>query len=89
MKSKTEFKHEALVEADDIQEVLLALAKGLGKGKMEFSDGKDSEMALTPKGLLRLKVSASEDGERQQFEVKVSWEKRPKPLPKTPPKIRI
>ena len=41
MKSKTEFKHEALVEADDIQEVLQALAKGVGKGKMEFADGKD------------------------------------------------
>ncbi|SBS27561.1 hypothetical protein MAQ5080_00854 [Marinomonas aquimarina] len=88
MKSKTEFKHEALVEADDIQEVLQALAKGVEKGKMEFSDGKDSPMELLPKGLLRLKVSASEDEGRQQFEVKVSWEKRPKSLAKTPPKIK-
>lgn len=88
MKSKTEFKHEALVEADDVQEVLQALAKSLGKGKMEFSDGKDSQIELQPKGLLHLKVSASEDEGRQQFEVKVRWEKRPKSIAKTPPKIK-
>ncbi|TPE55298.1 amphi-Trp domain-containing protein [Maribrevibacterium harenarium] len=88
MKSKTEFKYEALLEKDDIQEVLKALSKGLGKGKMEFSDDKEGELLLTPKGLLRLKVSAEEDEDTQQFEIKVRWEKRPKTLNRTPPKIR-
>ncbi|MCO4786107.1 amphi-Trp domain-containing protein [Marinomonas atlantica] len=88
MKSKTEFKHEALLEADDIQGVLEALSKGLSKGKMEFSDAKESTLELQPKGLMHLKVTASEEDGRQQFEVKVRWEKRPKSLSKTPPKIK-
>ncbi|ETI59883.1 amphi-Trp domain-containing protein [Marinomonas profundimaris] len=87
MKSKTEFKYEALLDADDIQNVLKAISKGLGKGKLEFSDDKEGELQLDPKGLLRLKVTASDDEDSQQFEVKVRWEKRPKRLNKTAPTI--
>lgn len=87
MKSKTEFKHEALLDTADIQDVLKALSKGLGKGKLEFNDEKDGELTLQPRGLLHMKVSASEEEGRQQFEIKVRWEKRPKALSKTPPKI--
>ncbi len=87
MKSKTEFKYEALLDADDIQGVLKALSKGLSKGKLEFSEDKDGALTLDPKGLMRLKVSASEDEDSQQFEVKVRWEKRPKRLNKNAPTI--
>lgn len=87
MKSKTEFKHEALLDAADVQDVLKAIAKGLGKGKLEFSDEKDGEIELQPKGLLHMKLSVSEEDDRQQFDIKVRWEKRPKTLSKTPPKI--
>ncbi|UTV99705.1 amphi-Trp domain-containing protein [Marinomonas rhizomae] len=87
MKSKTEFKYEALLDADDIQDVLKALSKGLSKGKLEFSEEKEGTLTLDPKGLMRLKVSASEDEDSQQFEVKVRWEKRPKRLNKTAPNI--
>ncbi|MDE8604788.1 amphi-Trp domain-containing protein [Marinomonas sp. RSW2] len=87
MKSKTEFKYEALLDPDDIQDVLKALSKGLCKGKLEFSDEKEGTLQLDPKGLLRLKVTASDDEDSQQFEVKVRWEKRPKRLNKTAPMI--
>lgn len=87
MKSKTEFKYEALLDPDDIQDVLKALSKGLSKGKLEFSDEKEGALSLDPKGLLRLKVTASDDEDSQQFEVKVRWEKSPKRLNKTAPKI--
>lgn len=87
MKSKTEFKHEALLNPEDIQDVLKALSKGLGKGKLEFSDEKEGALSLNPNGLLRLKVTASEDEDSQQFEVKVRWEKHPKRLSKTGPNI--
>ncbi|TDO98953.1 amphi-Trp domain-containing protein [Marinomonas balearica] len=87
MKSKTEFKHEALLDASDIQDVLKAISKGMGKGKLEFSDDKDGELLLHPQGLLRLKVTASEEDDRQQFEIKVRWEKSPKAISKNPPKI--
>lgn len=87
MKSKTEFKHEALLEADDVQDVLKAIAKGLGKGKLEFGEEKEGEIELNPKGLLHLKLSVSDEDDRQQFDIKVRWEKRPKSLSKAPPKI--
>ncbi|WP_421847579.1 amphi-Trp domain-containing protein [Marinomonas sp.] len=87
MKSKTEFKYEALLDAEDIQDVLKALSKGLSKGKLEFSEEKEGSLTLDPKGLMRLKVRAYEDEDSQQFEVKVRWEKRPKRLNKTAPSI--
>ncbi|MCB5162344.1 amphi-Trp domain-containing protein [Marinomonas algarum] len=88
MKSKTEFKYEALLDTNDIQDVLKALSKGLGKGKLAFSDEKEGTLQLDPKGLMRLKVTASEDEDSQQFDIKVRWEKRPKRLNKTAPSIR-
>jgi amphi-Trp domain-containing protein len=88
MKSKTEFKYEALLDADDIQDVLKALSKGLSKGKLEFNEEKEGTLTLDPKGLMRLKVRAYEDEDSQQFEVKVRWEKHPKRLNKTAPNIQ-
>jgi amphi-Trp domain-containing protein len=86
MKSKTEFKHEALLDPADIQDLLKSISKGLGKGKLEFSDDKGT-LSLDPQGLLYLKVTASEEDDRQQFDIKVRWEKKPKALSKRPPKI--
>ncbi|SBS39283.1 hypothetical protein MSP8887_03747 [Marinomonas spartinae] len=86
MKSKTEFKHEALLDPADIQDVLKAISKGLGKGKLEFSDDKGT-LSLGPQGLLYLKVSASDGDDRQQVDIKLRWEKKPKTLNKKPPKI--
>ena len=78
MKSKTEFKHEALLDAEDVQ--------GLGKGKLEFSDDKGM-LSLQPEGLLYLKVTAAEEDDRQQVDIKIRWEKQPKKLSKDLPKI--
>ncbi|MEO9655146.1 amphi-Trp domain-containing protein [Marinomonas dokdonensis] len=86
MKSKTEFKHEALLDAEDVQELLKSLSKGLGKGKLEFSDDKGM-LSLQPEGLLYLKVTAAEEDDRQQVDIKIRWEKQPKKLSKDLPKI--
>ncbi|GAB3485521.1 amphi-Trp domain-containing protein [Marinomonas epiphytica] len=86
MKSKTEFKHEALLDSSDIQDLLKTISKSLGKGKLEFSDEKGA-LVLQPEGLLYLKVTASEEDDRQQFDIKVRWEKQPKKLSKELPKI--
>ena len=86
MKSKTEFKHEALLDPSDIQDLLKAISKGLGKGRLEFSDDKGT-LSLGPQGLLYVKVTASDEDDHQQFDIKVRWEKTPKTLSKKPPKI--
>ena len=88
MKSKTEFQHEALLESQGVQGILKALARGLDKEQLDFSDDHEGEISLSPEGLLHVKVRARDEGDRQQFEIKVRWEKRPKSVSKKPPNIR-
>ncbi len=87
MKSKTEFKHESLLTPDDVRALLEALSNGLSKGQLEFSDEHEGSLKIEPEGLLQVKVEASEEEQKQQFEIKVRWERQPKALPKKGPKI--
>ncbi|MBP0047253.1 amphi-Trp domain-containing protein [Marinobacterium sp. AK62] len=77
MPSKNEFVHESYQDGKSIQGLLKAIARGLGKGKLEFSDG-DQTLELTPGGLLHLKVSASEDETRHQLSIRIRWEEHPR-----------
>lgn len=45
MQHKSEFRHESLQDGKSIQKLLEAISKGLGKGKLEFSDD-EGELAL-------------------------------------------
>lgn len=74
MRHKSEFRHESLQDAKSIKELLNAISKGFGKGKLEFSD-EEGELVLQPKGLLDVKVTVSEDESRHRLELKVSWNK--------------
>lgn len=87
MKSKTEFKHESLLTADDVRSLLEALSNGLTEGKLEFSDEHEGSLRIEPEGLLHVKVEASEEEQKQQFEIKVRWERQAKALPHKGPKI--
>ncbi len=79
MPAKSEFVHESYQDGESIQDLLKSIARGLGKGKLEFSDG-DREMVLTPEGLLHLKVSASEDETRNQLNIRIRWEEHPREM---------
>lgn len=87
MKSKTEFKHESLLTIDDLRALLEAISNGLHKGKLEFSDENEGMIKIEPNGLLTVKVEASEEEQKQQFEVKVRWERQAKALPHKGPII--
>jgi amphi-Trp domain-containing protein len=72
-KGKREFRHESLQDGDTIQELLAALTKGLGKGKLTFSD-EGGRITLHPEGLLNLKLTASQDEGRHRVTVRITWQ---------------
>jgi amphi-Trp domain-containing protein len=72
MKRSNRFRHESLQSQDSIQSLLKALTKGLADGKVVLEDEDDS-MIMAPHGLLRLKISASQDEDRSRIDVRISW----------------
>ena len=72
MKRNNRFRHESLQDEKSIKELLTALSNGLAKGKIVLEDENDS-MMLEPHGLLRLKISASQDEDRSRLTVRISW----------------
>ena len=80
MKRSNRFRHESLQSRDSIENLLKALTKGLADGKIVLEDEDDS-MVMEPNGLLRLKISASQDEDRSRIDVRISW-KEEQDLPK-------
>jgi len=70
---KKEFRHDSLQDVTSIQQIIKAINEGLVKGKLNFSD-EEGEITLEPEGLLSLKVSASQESNKHQFSIKVSWQ---------------
>lgn len=71
--NKKRFKHESLQDTDTIRELLKAITKGIAKGKISFSD-EDNEMIMEPQGLLNLKLSASQEENRNRLAIRISWQ---------------
>lgn len=80
MKRNNRFRHESLQSEESIKGLLEALSDGLAKGKVVLEDENDS-MILEPQGLLRLKISASQDEDRSRITVRISW-KEEEDIPK-------
>ncbi|MDF1581716.1 MAG: amphi-Trp domain-containing protein [Methyloprofundus sp.] len=70
---KKSFRHESLQDAQSIEKILAAISESLGKGKLKFSDEED-EIIFQPEGLMKLKLTAGQDGNEQRFNIKVSWQ---------------
>ena len=87
MQHKSEFRHESLQDGKSIQKLLEAVSKGLGKGKLEFSD-EEGNLELTPKGLLDLKITVKEDESRHKLDIRVSWNKQNTNLSNTILKVK-
>ena len=77
---KSSFRHDSLQDSATIQALLESVTDGFAKGKLTFSD-EDDEIVMKPKGLLNLKLTASQEEGRQRVNIRISWqveEKRPK-----------
>lgn len=70
---KNSFRHESLQDQKSIQELLEAVTRGIAKGKVTFSD-EDDKMVMKPEGLLHLKLTASQEDNRQRITIRISWE---------------
>ncbi|NOQ35856.1 MAG: amphi-Trp domain-containing protein [Methylococcaceae bacterium] len=78
---KKSFRHDSLQDTQSITQILSAINEGLENGKLVFSDDED-EIVLNPKGLLQLKVSATQDDNKHSFSFKVSWQSQDRKINK-------
>ena len=76
-RKKNSFRHESLQNRDSIQTFLKALTEGIAKGKVSFSDDDDS-ISMAPDGLLNLKLSVSQEDNRNRINLRITWEDREK-----------
>ena len=72
-KRKQRFHYQSLQDSRSIQDILKAVTAGVAKGKLTFSD-QDEKIVMKPEGLLELKISATQEGDRNRFNIRISWQ---------------
>lgn len=87
MKSKTKFRHDSLLDRQATKALLIAVANAVKKGQLEFEDS-EGDLILAPGKLLQVSVSASDEGDKQEVEVKLKWRTKAKEISDAPPKIK-
>jgi len=70
---KKSFRHQSLQDEKSIQDILKSIANGIAKGKITFSD-EDEKIIMRPEGLLDLKVTATQEENRNRFNIRISWQ---------------
>lgn len=70
---KRSFRHQSLQDAKSIQDILTSINSGIAKGKVIFSD-EDGKIVMRPEGLLDLKVTATQEDNRNRFNIRISWQ---------------
>lgn len=87
MKSKTKFSHDSLLDRQATQELLVTLANAINKGELAFQEN-EGDLVLTPQQLLQVSLRASDEGDKQEVEIKIKWRTKEKQLSDTPPTIK-
>ena len=70
---KRSFRHQSLQDEKSIQGILQAITSGIARGKITFSD-EDEKIVMRPEGLLELKVTATQEDNRNRFNIRISWQ---------------
>jgi amphi-Trp domain-containing protein len=70
---KRNFRHQSLQDKKSIQDILKAISSGIARGKVTFSD-EDEKIIMRPEGLLDLKVTATQEENRNRFNIRISWQ---------------
>ena len=86
MKQNSKFTHESLQDTDSIKSLLKAISNGIGKGKVQLED-EDGMLTMHPEGLLRLKITGSQDDEKNRLNIRITWETEHKIPEKKPIKV--
>ena len=87
MKSKTKFSHDSLLDRQTTSELLETLGKAIKKGELEFQE-EEGCLQLTPGKLLEVAVRASDEGDKQEVEIKLKWRSQAREVADKPPKIK-
>lgn len=77
LEQKRRFRHESIQDKKSIQGIFKAIAKGIANGELEFSD-EDGQLVMNPKGLLNVKLTASENDGNHRFDIRISWREEDK-----------
>ena len=72
-RGKRSFRHQSLQDKKSIQDILKSISSGIAKGKVTFSD-EDEKIIMRPEGLLDLKVTATQEENRNRFNIRISWQ---------------
>ena len=86
-RGKLSFRHESLQDAKTIKGILKALTDGLASGKLSFSDADDS-IELKPRGLMNLKITASQEDNLNRVNIRITWQSEEKDKPNKPVKVK-
>lgn len=70
---KLNFRHDSLQDSQSIQGILKSISNGLAKGKITFTDEDDS-IVMKPDGLLDLKVTATQESNKNRINIRISWQ---------------
>ncbi len=70
---KRSFRHQSLQDAKSIEDILKSITSGIARGKITFSD-EDEKIVMRPEGLLDLKVTATQEDNRNRFNIRISWQ---------------
>ena len=70
---KKSFRHQSLQDEKSIQDILKSITSGIARGKITFSD-EDEKIVMRPEGLLELKVTATQEENRNRFNIRISWQ---------------
>ena len=70
---KRSFRHQSLQDEKSIQDILKSITNGIARGKITFSD-EDEKIIMRPEGLLDLKVTATQEENRNRFNIRISWQ---------------
>jgi len=70
---KRSFRHQSLQDTKSIENILKAVTSGIARGKITFSD-EDEKIVMRPEGLLDLKVTATQEDNRNRFNIRISWQ---------------
>ncbi|GEN27686.1 hypothetical protein HVA01_13320 [Halovibrio variabilis] len=87
MKSKTKFSHDSLLDRQATQALLVTLANAIENGELTFQES-EGDLVLTPQQLLQVSLRASDEGDKQEVEIKIKWRTKEKELSDTPPTIK-
>lgn len=70
-KKKT-FEHDSFQDLNTIVRYLNAITDGVKDGKLDLR-GRDCEISLQPRGLVRLELRASERPDRARLDIRLTW----------------